>query len=113
MARVEFRFLSREQVIELLPDRSTLLDIIEGGLAAHGRGEVVLPPKSHIDLDSRYNGHFNVLVGWHGPIDTAGVKIIGDYVDNYRHGLPSEVGMLTLYDPQIGVPSSTSTGVCV
>ena len=63
-----------------------------------------MPPKTHIHLDDRYNGHFNVLVGWAGPIDMAGVKVVGDYVDNYRHGLPSEVGMLTPYDPQIGIP---------
>jgi len=43
-------------------------------------------------------------VGWAGPIDTAGVKVVGDYVDNYRHGLPSEVGLLTLYDPHVGIP---------
>ena len=69
-------------------------------------GEVVLPPKSHIHLDDRYNGHFNVLVGWSGPVDTAGVKVVGDYVDNYRHGLPSEVGLLTLFDPRIGIPKA-------
>lgn len=88
----------------MLPPTGTLLEIVESGLAAHGRREVVLPPKSHIDLDARYNGHFNILVGWAGPADTAGVKVVGDYVENYRHGLPSEVAMLTLYNPRTGVP---------
>lgn len=87
-----------------MPPMSKVVDIIETGLAAHGRKEVVLPPKSHIQLDDRYNGHFNILVGWAKPNDTAGVKVIGDYVDNYRHGLPSEVAVLTLYDPRKGVP---------
>ena len=90
----------------MLPPTGTLLEIVESGLAAHGRREVVLPPKSHIDLDGRYNGHFNILVGWAGPADMAGVKVVGDYVDNYRHGLPSEVAMLTLYDPRTGVPKA-------
>lgn len=104
MARVEFRFLNRGDVRALMPPMSKVVDIIETGLAAHGRKEVVLPPKSHIQLDDRYNGHFNILVGWAKPNDTAGVKVIGDYVDNYRHGLPSEVAVLTLYDPRKGVP---------
>jgi alanine dehydrogenase len=104
MARVDFRFLNRAEVGALLPPAGKLLEIVESGLAAHGRGEVVLPPKSHIQLDDRYNGHFNILVGWVGPIDTAGVKVVGDYVDNWRSGLPSEVAMLTLYDPRVGVP---------
>ena len=104
MARVAFRFLDRSQVRGLLPPASELLAVIEAGLEAHGRGEVVLPPKAHIELDERYNGHFNVLPGWAGPVDMAGVKVIGDYVENYRLGLPSEVAMLTLYDPRSGVP---------
>lgn len=106
MARVEFRFLDRDQVESLLPSMGMQIDIIEKGLVAHGTGEVVLPPKSHIQLDDRYNGHFNILVGWSGPIDTAGVKVVGDYVDNYKHGLPSEVAMLTLYEPRIGIPKA-------
>ena len=106
MARVEFRFLNRTEVGALLPPTGTLLEVVESGLAAHGRREVVLPPKTHIDLDDRYNGHFNILVGWAGPTDTAGVKVVGDYVENYRHGLPSEVAMLTLYNPRTGVPKA-------
>src|SRR3954453_17638933 len=104
MARVEFVFLDRETVESLLPDTSELLKMIEGGLAAHGRGEVVLPPKSHLNLDELYNGHFNILAGYPASADTAGIKVIGDYVENYRLGLPSEIALLTLYDPRTGAP---------
>ena len=106
MAKVELRILTRDHVDDLMPSMSEIMDLVETGLSAHGRGEVVLPPKSHIHLDDRYNGHFNVLLGWAGPIDTAGVKVVGDYVDNYDHGLPSEVGLLTLYDPRTGTPNA-------
>ncbi len=106
MPNVEFLFLNRAEVEALVPPMAEVIDIVEAGLAAHGRGEVVLPPKSHILLDDRYNGHFNVLAGYAGPIDTAGVKVVGDYVDNWRHGLPSEIALLTLYDPRTGVPRS-------
>jgi len=34
----------------------------------------------------------------------SGVKVVGDFVANYAAGLPSELGLLTLYDPQTGVP---------
>ena len=97
-------FLDRETVRSLLPDTRALLQIVEGGLAAHGRREVVLPPKSHLVLDDRFNGHFNILSGYVAPADIAGVKVIGDYVDNYRVGLPSEIALLTLYDPRTGAP---------
>jgi alanine dehydrogenase len=104
MARVSFRYLDRSQVRSLMPGPEKTQQLIEAGLVAHGRREVVMPPKAHIQLDDRYNGHFNILVGWAGPNDTAGVKVVGDFVDNYNHGLPSEVAMLTLYDPHTGVP---------
>jgi alanine dehydrogenase len=104
MAKVEFLFLNRHEVEALVPDMATIVDVVEQGLAAHGRRDVVLPPKSHIHLDDRYNGHFNVLPGYAGHIDRAGVKVVGDYVDNWKHGLPSEVALLTVYDPRTGVP---------
>ena len=106
MAKVTFRLLNRDEVQTVMPPMSEIMEVIEEGLEAHGCSKVVLPPKSHIDLDNRYNGHFNILVGWAGPVDTAGVKVVGDYVDNYKHGLPSEVGLLTLYEPRIGIPKA-------
>jgi ornithine cyclodeaminase len=36
----------------------------------------------------------------------SGVKVVGDFVANYTAGLPSELGLLTLYDPATGVPLS-------
>jgi alanine dehydrogenase len=104
VARVAFRFLNRAEVQSLLPSTATLIEVVEQGLRAHGAGEVVLPPKSHIHLDDRFNGHFNILPGFVAPVEAAGVKVVGDYVDNHRVGLPSEVAMLTLYDPATGVP---------
>jgi ornithine cyclodeaminase len=104
VAKVELLLLDRPTVESLLPDTPQLLDIIQGGLEAHGRGRVVLPPKAHLNLDDVYNGHFNILSGYAEPTDMAGVKVIGDYVDNYRHGLPSEIALLTLYDPRTGAP---------
>lgn len=101
---LELLFLNRREVAALTPAMREIMDIVEAGLEAHGAGDVVLPPKGHIHLDDRYNGHFNVLMGYAGPIHTAGVKVIGDYVDNYRHGLPSEIAILTLYDPRTGSP---------
>lgn len=101
---LDLLFLNRRDVAALTPAMPEVMDVVETGLKAHGQGDVVLPPKGHIHLDDRYNGHFNILMGYAGPIDTAGVKVIGDYVDNYRHDLPSEIAVLTLYDPRTGIP---------
>ena len=58
----------------------------------------------HLSPGSPYNGHFNVLRGFIEPLALAGVKVVGDYVDNYRRGLPSEMGLLNLFDPATGQP---------
>lgn len=102
---VSLRFLNRAQVESLLPDEDELVSVIESGLRAHGLKETVLPPKAHLALDHLMNGHFNILSGYVGPIRRAGVKVIGDYVDNWKRRLPSEIALLTLYDPETGVPS--------
>jgi ornithine cyclodeaminase len=50
------------------------------------------------------DGHFNVLRGFVAPLSLAGVKVVGDFVDNYKRDLPSEMGLLNLFDPQTGQP---------
>ena len=104
MPSISLRFLNRSEVEALSPAPDELIRIVQDGLSAHGRREVVMPPKAHLQLDALFNGHFNILSGYVAPIHRAGIKVVGDYVDNWRCDLPSEIAMLTLYDPQTGVP---------
>jgi ornithine cyclodeaminase len=104
MSQINIRFLNRAQVEALQPDADELVSVVEAGLHAHGSGKTIMPPKSHLVLDELVNGHFNILSGYVEPIGRAGVKVIGDYVDNWQRRLPSEIALLTLYDPATGVP---------
>ena len=88
--------------LELTDDE--ILDAVEAGLAAQGRGQTVIEPRMHLMPGKTFNGHFNVLRGYVAPLALAGVKIVSDYVDNYKRGLPSEMGLLNLFDPQTGCP---------
>ncbi|TIU93640.1 MAG: ornithine cyclodeaminase family protein [Mesorhizobium sp.] len=81
-----------------------IVEAVEAGLVAQGNGQTVIEPRVHLEPDPSFNGHFNVLRGYVAPLDAAGVKIVGDYVDNYLHGLPSEFGILNLFDPRTGTP---------
>ena len=84
-----------------------ILGAIESSLGAQGRGESVIEPRMHLIPDPKVHGHFNVLRGVIGhPINRAGVKIVGDYVDNYKLGLPSEMAVLNLFDPKTGMPQA-------
>jgi ornithine cyclodeaminase len=66
----------------------------------------VVEPRVHLVPDNDGAGHFNVLRGHRSVPGVSGVKVVGDFVSNYAAGLPSELGLLTLYDPQTGVPLS-------
>lgn len=81
-----------------------ILAAVEAGLLAQGRGETVIEPRVHLIPDPAFNGHFNILRGYVAPLNLAGVKIVGDYVDNYRRDLPSEMALLNLFDPRTGMP---------
>ena len=62
-----------------------LLEAIETSLGAQGRGETVIEPRMHLKPNPDVHGHFNVLRGAiRAPVNYAGVKIVSDYVDNYR-----------------------------
>jgi alanine dehydrogenase len=88
-----------------------ILAAVEQGLAAQGRREAVIEPRMHLIPDNAVPGHFNVLRGAiRAPINLAGVKVISDYVDNYKRGLPSELGLLLLMDPTNGAPKAIIDG---
>ena len=40
------------------------------------------------------------------PLGLAGVKVVGDFVNNHELGLPSELALLNLFDPATGVPKA-------
>ena len=97
-------YLNRLDIEALAIGDDELLLAIEQGLAAQGRGEAVIEPRVHLEPKVA-NGHFNVLRGaLRAPIDLAGVKVVGDFVDNYQRGLPSELAILMLFDPATGIP---------
>ncbi len=104
MASIEIRYLSGHDVDRLGVGPELILDATEQALSAQGHGEVVLEPREHLVPDPAFDGHFNLLRAYVAPLDVAGVKVVGDYHGNYKLGLPSELALLTLYDPRTGVP---------
>ncbi len=112
MTGIWLRFLSGPDIDELALTRGEIIAAVESVVAAHGRGETVFEPRVHLvpdNGDGSSQGHFNVLrghvagLGEHG---VSGIKVVGDFVPNYRLGLPSELALATLYDPHTGVPLS-------
>ncbi|KPH05616.1 ornithine cyclodeaminase family protein (plasmid) [Rhizobium acidisoli] len=97
-------YLNAFDIEALNLSNNEILAAIETSLGAQGKGETVIEPRVHLEPDPSFHGHFNVLRGYVAPLDLAGVKIVGDFVDNYKLGYPSEFGVLNLFDPRTGVP---------
>jgi alanine dehydrogenase len=105
-ASIQLRYLSADDVERVRPNVADAVAAVEEVVRAQGEGQVVLEPRVHLDPGARFRGHWNVLRAYVEPLRTAGVKVVGDFVDNYRRGLPSELGLLTLYDPETGAPTA-------
>jgi alanine dehydrogenase len=111
MPPLHLTYLNALDVEALALSEDELLAAIEHGLAAQGRGETIIEPRVHLVPDTGAAGHFNVLRGaFRAPIGLAGVKVIGDFVDNYKADLPSELGLLLLMDPANGAPRAIIDG---
>lgn len=107
-------FLNRTDIEALGFGDDEILAAIEASLVMQGRGETEIEPRTHIRPRAGVEGHFNVLRGWiGGAVESAGVKVVGDFVDNYKAGRPSEYGILTLFDPRTGAPKALidATGI--
>jgi ornithine cyclodeaminase/alanine dehydrogenase-like protein (mu-crystallin family) len=103
-AEIHLDYLNGPDIARLELEDAEILGAVEAGLIAQGKGETVIEPRVHLQPDPAFKGHFNVLRGYVAPLGVAGVKIVGDYVENYRRGLPSEMALLNLFDPRTGTP---------
>ena len=103
-SRIDITYLNGPDVERLALSDDEILAAVEGALDAQGRGLTVIEPRVHLVPESSAKGHFNILRGYVKPLGVAGVKVVGDFVDNYERGLPSEMALLSLFDPETGMP---------
>jgi ornithine cyclodeaminase len=99
-------YLNGADIDALALSDDEILNAVESGLRAQGAGETVIEPRVHLIPESSAHGHFNVLRGVVKPLGFAGVKVVGDFVNNFQLGLPSEMAILNLFDPTTGMPKA-------
>ena len=104
MQHIHLMYLNGPDVERVALTDAEILDAVETALDAQGKQAVVIEPRVHLVPHDSAVGHFNVLRGVVLPLGLAGVKVVGDFVNNFKIGLPSEIGLLTLFDPSTGVP---------
>lgn len=106
-APITITYLNARDIDRIDLSDDEVLAAVNDGLVAQGTpGQAVIEPRVHLTPNPDFRGHFNVLRGYVAPLGFAGVKVVGDYVDNYKLGLPSEMAMLNLFDPRTGMPKA-------
>lgn len=104
MQSIDITYLNGPDVRALALTDAEILAAVQSALDAQGRGKTVIEPRVHLVPESSAKGHFNVLRGYIEPLHVAGVKVVSDFVDNYKVDLPSEMALLNLFDPVNGKP---------
>lgn len=104
MRAINISYLNRMDVERVALSDQEILTAVETSLHAQGIGQTIIEPRVHLVPESSDKGHFNILRGVVRPLGVAGVKVVGDFYENYRHDLPSEVAVLNLFDPDTGIP---------
>lgn len=104
MKELNLMYINGVDIRKLNLSNDEILDAVESALLAQGNNDTVIEPRVHLVPESSDKGHFNVLRGVVHSLGVAGVKVVGDFVDNYKQDLPSELAVLTLFCPQTGVP---------
>ncbi|MPY85930.1 MAG: ornithine cyclodeaminase family protein, partial [Actinophytocola sp.] len=69
MQQIWMTYLNGPDVAELALSDDEILAAVEESLRAQGEGRTVIEPRVHLEPDPAFEGHFNVLRGYIGPLN--------------------------------------------
>lgn len=96
------KILSREEIEKTL-SISKVLKAIEQGFILYSQGEAVIPPIGSLHFESP-PGDCHIKYGYSKRGKYYVVKIASGFCENPKHGLPSNNGLMLLFDKQTGKP---------
>ena len=99
---MELVYLSKADVESLDMSMREVIDALDQGFAAKGRGETEMPPKPGIH--TRPDCFIHAMPAYVREPEVAGLKWVSGYPPNTAKGLPYITGLLVLNDPETGVP---------
>jgi alanine dehydrogenase len=111
--QVWMRYVSYQDIADLAITHTDIVTAVEDVLNDHGHQKVVFEPRTHLVPDNGGKGHFNVLRGHLSAKNVSGIKVVGDFVANYKLGLPSEMALILLFDPDTGMPRAIVDGTMI
>lgn len=102
---IDVLWLSMDEIDSLGITMTEVMERVERGFAALGRGEVEMPAK--IGIHPRGDCFIHAMPCWvGGSADACGIKCVSGYPINQAKGLPYITGVFCLIDPETGIVKS-------
>lgn len=102
MKKVEFIYLSQEEILDLDITMSNVIRLIETGLYEHGHKRVENPPKPGIH--SKPDAFIHAMPAYYEKLGIGGIKWVSGYPSNRALGLPQIAGLMIVNDMETGMP---------
>jgi ornithine cyclodeaminase/alanine dehydrogenase-like protein (mu-crystallin family) len=101
----QFLYLSQADVESVGLSMAEIIDLLETAFKEKGEHRVEMPPKPGIHPGGGDN-FIHAMPAYIPAMNSAGVKWVSGFPENYKRGLPYINGLLILNDPETGVPMS-------
>jgi ornithine cyclodeaminase/alanine dehydrogenase-like protein (mu-crystallin family) len=98
-------YLSQAEVVSAGLEMAEIIELLETAFKEKGEGRVEMPPKPGIHPGDGDN-FIHAMPAYIPAMNSAGVKWVSGFPENYRRGLPYINGLLILNDPETGLPLS-------
>jgi ornithine cyclodeaminase/alanine dehydrogenase-like protein (mu-crystallin family) len=102
LKRVDFIYLSQEDVLKLDIPMGKVIELVELGLGEHGHGRVENPPKPGIH--SKSDSFIHAMPAYYEGLGIGGLKWVSGYPSNRALGLPQIAGLMIVNDMETGMP---------
>lgn len=100
-----------EETVRRFLTVTDVIDCVEKTWRWYGEGKVVMPNKITTDMSALgVPGWFNSMPAYIGPMDIAGIKLVGGYDGNKALGLPYIKANVILTDPRTGILKALVSG---
>ena len=100
-----------EETVKKYLSIEDVIDCVEKTWRWYGEGNVVMPNKITTDMSELgVAGWFNSMPAYIGPMDVAGIKVVGGYDGNRALGLPYIKANLLVTDSRTGVLRALVSG---
>ncbi|MCU0564736.1 MAG: hypothetical protein MUE48_12490, partial [Desulfobacterales bacterium] len=97
MAENKLLYLSQADVVAVGLSMNEIIDAVETAFRAKGEGRTEMPPKPGVHPGGG-NNFIHAMPAYIQDLQSAGVKWVSGFPENYKQGLPYITGLLILND---------------